>query len=843
VLALTGVAVAALAAAVVIVTSSGGGASASVVAPDSVGALSPPAGSIVADAPLGFTPTSLAAGAGSVWATTSDNTVSRIDPSSRAVVQTIPVGSNPSAVAVGAGAVWVANNLSGTVSRIDPAAGRVVQTIPVGNAPAGIAVGYGSVWVTNGGDDTVSRIDSTSGVAVRTIQLGVGATGVVAALGGVWVTDEAAGRVLRIDPETDDVTQAITVGTGPTAIASADGAIWVANSLDGTVSRIDPATNTVVATIAAGDGPDAIADDAGGVWVSNEFTGTLSRIDTSTDTVTRTVRLGNRPLAAAISNGLLWVGAQAPVTAHRGGTLVLLTHAPYGGVNPNDPTASLASGLTWFMTSDGLTNFKQVGGSGGVQVVPDLAVSLPTPTDGGTTYTFQLRTGIRYSNGQPLRPADFLRAFERLAAVNPGYISVEYGGIVGAAACVAHPSHCDFSRGIVPDAATNSVTIHLVAPDPEFLEKLALQGADAVPVGTPLRDPGTRPLPGTGPYEIVKVTRTEVRLARNPYFREWSRAAHPDGFPDEIVWRIGGSVQADVTAVERGTADYTLDPPPPGRLQEVATRFANQLNVNPNPVVDTLALNTRVAPFTDVRVRRALNYAVDRARVARLIGADSVPSCQMLPPYIPGYRRYCPYTVDPNAAGIWHGPDLAKARALTAASGSRGAKITVWSQPNPIFVPDYDPVGRYLVSLLRSLGYQAKLKSVSAGDKAYNPLDPRQRVQAFLGVDYPLYPSASEFIGPQWVGCESFKPDSANTNPSELCDPQVDATAHAALAAEAAGSPDATSLWAKADRQLTDEAAYVSLVTPSTTDFVSRRVGNYQYNPVQGVLLDQLWVR
>jgi peptide/nickel transport system substrate-binding protein len=759
-------------------------------------------------------------------------------------VQSIPVGSNPSGVAIGDGAVWVSNNLSGTVSRIDPAAGRVVQTIPVGNAPAGVAVGYGSVWVTNSSDRTVTRINPITDATVQTIPLGAGATGVVAALGGVWLTDEAGGRVLRIDPSTDQITQTISVGTGPTAIAAADGAVWVTNSLDGTVSRIDPQTNTVVATIAVGDGPDAIALGAGGVWVANEFGGTLSLVDPATDTVAHTIRLGNRPLSVAMSHGLVWVGAQAPLTAHRGGTLVLLTHDPYGGVNAGDPTASLAAGLTVYATNDGLTAFKRVGGSGGVQVVPDLAVSLPTPTDGGMTYTFQLRPGIHYSNGQIVRPDDFRRVFERLAAVNPYWISAEYTGIVGAAACVARPSRCEFSRGIVPDDADNSVTFHLVAPDPEFLDRLALQPADAVPAGTPLRDSGTHPLPATGPYEIVSVTPTEVRLARNPYFHEWSRAARPDGYPDQIVWRIGGSVEADVTAVERGTADYTIDPPPPDRLHEVATRFASQLNVNPNPVVDTLALNTRVAPFNDVRVRRALNYAVDRAQVARIIGADSQPTCQLLPPYIPGYRPYCPYTLDPNPAGIWHAPDLAKARGLIAASGTRGAAVTVWSQPNPVYIPDYDPVGRYLVSLLNRLGYRAKLRSVLANDPAYNPADPRQKVQASLGVDYPLFPSASEFIGPQWIGCRSFKPDSAaNLNVTELCDPHADATVRAALAAEAAGSPDATSLWANADREFTNQAPFVNLVVPSTTDFVSHRVGNYLYNPVQGELIDQLWVR
>jgi ABC-type transport system substrate-binding protein len=88
-------------------------------------------------------------------------------------------------------------------------------------------------------------------------------------------------------------------------------------------------------------------------------------------------------------------------------------------------------------------------------------------------------------------------------------------------------------------------------------------------------------------------------------------------------------------------------------------------------------------------------------------------------------------------------------------------------------------------------------------------------------------------------------PDSGpkNTNPWELCDPRLDAIECSALAAESTNSPDATALWAKADRRMTDDAASVPLVNPSTVDFASRRVGNYQDNPQLGALIDQLWVR
>lgn len=701
-------------------------------------------------------------------------------------------------------------------------------------------MGFGSVWVTNASDGTLSRIDALSGAVIRTVALGASATDVAAGLGAVWVSDEANGRVLRVDPHGGQVTQPIRVGTGPTAIAVGAGSVWVANSLDGTVSRIDPQTNAVTATIAVGDGPGAIAVGAGGVWVANEYGGSVSRIDPATDTASRTTRVGNRPHGLAIADGLVWVGAQAAASSHRGGTLIVLSHGPFGSLDPGGNVLE-PSALTLYMTNDGLTAFKRVGGSDGIQVVPDLAISLPTPTDGGLTYTFQLRPGVRYSNGTAVRPEDFRHALERLFKLNPYFAVAEYQGVIGAGACLGHASSCDLSRGIVTDDAANTITFHLLAPDPEFLDRLALSGAVAVPAGTPDRDFGAHPLPATGAYQIVGDTPREVRLARNPYFHEFSRAARPDGYPDRIVWRIGGSPESAVTAVEQGAADYTLEPPPPDRLLEVQTRFASQLNVNLNPVTDTLLLNTRLAPFNDLRVRRALNYAVDRAKIASIIGADSHPTCQQLPPYIPGYEPYCPYTLHPNPAGLWRAPDRATAKALIAASGTRGTKITIWNQP-ALYIPDYSPVGRYLVSLFDRLGYRATLKTIAATDPSY--ADSRKNIQAGLTVWYPGYPAASEFLGPQLLSCHSFLPDTtSNQNLPEFCDPRFDATVRSAIAAESANSPAATKLWAKADRQLTDQAPFVELVTPSTTDFISRRVGNYQYSPVQGALIDQLWVR
>jgi peptide/nickel transport system substrate-binding protein len=774
---------------------------------------------------------------------TNDNagTMSRIDPRSRTVVETIPVGSTPSGVAVGDGAVWVTDNLSQTVSRIDPAVDRVVQTIPVGNAPEGVAVGDGSVWVANSSDGTISRIDSVRGDVVDTIAFGGGATDVAAGAGAVWVSDETGDRVFRVNPQDDQVTASINVGTGPTAIATGFGSVWVANSLDGTVSRIDPQTNSVTATVAAGDGAGGIAAGAGGVWVASEYAGTLSLINPATNVLERTITAGGRPQGVALAQGLVWVGVGPADTSHRGGTLTVLAT---GHADTVDPllTQNLYDLLP--LSYDGLTAYQRVGGSGSVQLVPDLAVSLPSPTDGGTTYTFQLRRGIRYSNGEPLRPEDFRRALERdlILGGNTNY-GAPFADVIGGAACAPHPSHCDLTRGVVTDDAADTVTFHLVEPNPEFLDRLTLPDAYPVPAGIPNHGIGFHPMPDTGAYEWVDASRDRLTLVRNPYFHEWSHAARPDGYPDKIVIQGNVNWEAGITAVERGTADYMVDGVPADRLAEAQTRFASQLYITPTSLIEGLILNTRTAPFTDILVRQAINYAVDRGKIAALLGEDSQPACQILPVGLPGYRRYCPYTTDPGPAGIWHAPNLPEAEHLIDASHTRGTPVTIWNLDEQ----DLAPADHYLVSLLDRLGYPTHIKNFSDSDPTGPPrvADSRTGVQAAL-YDIPigglLFPSAAQVLQIDFA-CRSFVPHSiANSNWSEFCDHRLDSQIDNALDAESNNAPNTAALWAQADQTATNQAPAVPLTTTTDIHLVSARVGNYQYSFAQGVLLDQLWV-
>jgi YVTN family beta-propeller protein len=804
----------------------GGGAAPVAAAGNSVGFVDPASNRLVADVPVGASPTAVAGGAGAVWvANTVDGTVDRIDPVTHTIRQTVRVGGGPSGITFGDGSIWVTNSLSGTVSRIDPAVNRVVDTVHVGNSPAGIAYAHGSIWVANSSDGTITKIDTATDRPVRTLD--VAATELAFGGGAIWATESTLNQVARIDPSTGDV-QTVAVGNGPTGIAFGNGSAWVANSLDGTLSRIDPARDAVAAVTAVGNGPTSVAADARGVWVSNQFDGTLVQVDPRTTRVARRIHVGNPLHGVASSGGRVLVSVGESGAAHRGGTLRVRNPAIVESID----TAVASSTTEWLllrMTNDGLVAFNETSGPAGARLVPDLAVSLPTSSDGGKSYVFRLRPNIRFSNGETLKASDVRATFERSFEVGE---TSYYDGIVGAARCRRAPRRCDLSSGIVASDAARTVTFHLVEPDPDFLYKLALPYAYVLPAGTPSHQIGTRPLPATGPYVIASYRPQHVvRFVRNRFFHEWSKAAQPDGYPDRIRFEMVASPDQAVKDVIHGRADAFGSIgglPSRSLLTSVETRFASQVHSNTFQRVFALFLNTRVPPFDNVLARRALNYAADRAAAVRVAGGRDAAqaTCQILPPDFPGYAPYCPFD----------GPDLTRARALVAASGTRGMKVTFWSwEPAASF-------GVYAVKLLRSLGYRASLKVLSRTAFFAAAYDPRTRAQIGFNPWTSDYPAPSGFFE-QLLTCASVVPGPANSNAAEFCDPRVDREIERARAEQATNPAAARRLWERAERDTVDQAPWVPLVSPKIVDVLSKRTGNFQFNPMWQMLIDQLWVR
>jgi DNA-binding SARP family transcriptional activator/ABC-type transport system substrate-binding protein len=816
----TALALAAVAASVVAGIKLGtGGSSASTVRGSATGVFELTGHSSLAGASLADAPTAMVADASSIWlAEPSAGAVVRVDLASRRVEDTVPLDGSPSALAVGGGAVWAATVPGDTIYRIDQATERVTDHLSLGDARVeALAYGFGRLWVADSADQLLAY-DPVTDRPARTFGIDVQASALAAGAGGVWIADYEHGLVEEVDPRSGADLGTTHVGDGPAAIAVGDGAVWVANSLDNTVSRIDPASGSAGVAISVGDDPLALVVSGRSVSVANEYASSVSRIDARRNVVVQTTAIGGGPTALAAAAGRIWAGTKA-LGAHRGGTLRLLFQRPLSldTALQEDLPPLQSDGLT----NDALLAVARVGVS--QQLVPDLALTVPTPSNGGTTYTFRLRR-VRYSNGRLVQPEDFRRAIERLFRVRAGW-SPLFTSIVGATACTK--LRCDLSRGIVVDDAHRTITFRLTKPVPPALNLMA---AAPVPPGTPFHDVGFTPIPGTGPYMVASANAHEIRYVRNPRFHEWSHAAQPDGNPDVIVMRFGVSPSQEVREVEQGKADWSADGVPGNLLPEVVRRFPRQWHSLDAAETDWLQLNTNSPPFNDVRVRKALNLAIDRAAIVRMYGGlvTATPTCQALPPGLPGYRPYCPYTRRPGADGRWRAPDLARARALVAASGTRGDRVTAYGGIRNGTV--CTAVMPYTIRVLRELGYRAQAHFV--------PRDSLPKVHwkavqlgCFSGEDF----QPADFFG--IFGC------STPADNGWFCDRRFDADVQRARTLEGTDPRAAEALLTKLDREVTDRAIFLPVVNQHFYDFVSARVQHYVADPQFGLYVDQASLR
>ena len=799
------------------------------VAENSIGVIDPVRNELTGQIPVGIQPGGIAFGEGYVWVTnTGANTVSQIDVATHAAVNRIPVGRAPTGIVVAMGSVWVANSGGRTVSRINAATGQVVQDIDVGNGPTAIVVADDGLWVANATDSTAVRIDARTGQPEKPIGVAATPIALAADADALWVASEFVSVVSRLDPLSGLTVKTIQLSGRPSAIAVDGDSLWIA-AADGTVTRIDGDDGRPTRTVDIGGQLSAIAIAGDSVWVGdrNGYVYRLSRSDTSSAPLT--IAIISSVAALSVVEGNVWAAAQASVLSHRGGTLRIVE--PFR--IDTDPLGSSYNNAS-LLTADGLVGYRRVGGVAGAVLLPDLATSVPQPTDGGLTYTFQLRLNLTYSNGEPVRPADFRRAIERSFQIFTPGVGVSgqlfFDAIVGADACknpappTSDPSpviRCDLSEGILADEATNTVTFKLSQPDPDFLFKLAMLYAFPVPEGTPMHGVAMDGVTdgefvGTGPYVVAAVSDSEVRLKRNPRFQVWDATVRPDGYPDEIVFSVVEDVAQQIAMVERDEADFLhLFRASPELIQGSELQYGGQWHFASN-VTYAAWMNTQVAPFDNADVRRAVSLAIDRAEMADVYGGQPLVAvtCQVLPPGFPGYQPYCPATAG-GAGDHWQARDLDAARRLVEASGTAGMQVAI--------VPtEGNPAARDLGLVLEELGYDVRIAAEGEGVAIF-PVG--------WGPDY-LAPSIFFNI----FTCDRGNPFIG------FCDPALDARIQEALELQETDPAAAWSAWAELDRRVVDLGLWAPLHNAGG-DFVSARVGNYQFNPIRWALFDQMWVQ
>jgi peptide/nickel transport system substrate-binding protein len=545
--------------------------------------------------------------------------------------------------------------------------------------------------------------------------------------------------------------------------------------------------------------------------------------------------------AAFVASSASSASAAGPTyqPAHAGGTLKLLATGAGGTLDPQ-VNYTLQYWQLYQATYDGLVTFQKVGGTPSFTIVPDLATSLPTVSKNGLTYSFTLRKGIKFSNGQPVTVNDVKATFQRLFKVSNPNAGTWYNVIVGGPACVTTPATCTLP-GLVVNAATNSVVFHLIHADAEFLDQLAVPFGSILPASTPPKDQGSTPIPGTGAYKFASYNpNTALVMTRNPYFKVWSSAAQPQGYPDTIVQTFGQTVESEVTSVENGQADWIFDPLPSDRLQQVSTKYAKDVHVHTLTADWYLPMNMNIAPFNNLKARQAVNYAIDKNAAVTLDGGVQLatPTCTILPPNFPGHVNACVY--NKGNGSTYAGPDLAKAKALVKASGTFGEKVAVVSQNDPVDAN----IGQYVVSVLNSIGYKATLKPLSQNIQFNYIQDSNNHVQISLTQWFQDYPAASDFIN-VLLSCANFHKGSPNSiNISGMCVPSIDAKIHQAENLMITNPTAANKLWGQLDTQImAQQAPWVPLFNPKLVDFTSSRVGNYQFSLEFYMYVDQLWVK
>lgn len=548
-------------------------------------------------------------------------------------------------------------------------------------------------------------------------------------------------------------------------------------------------------------------------------------------------------LMATVAAGLLGLGIMPAhaeyLEEHRGGTMRLVARSAAGTVDPHI-NYTLQYWQIYQSVYDGLLSFKKAAGAEGFEKVPDIAEAMPEISNDGKTYTFKIRKGIMFSNGQELGVKDVVASFQRIFKVSSPTAGGFYSVLVGADKCLADPATCTLEGGVVGDEAAGTVTINLTRADAEFFDKLALPHAVILPADTPTTDVGTAPIPGTGAYYISAYDpNTGMTLSRNPNFKVWSEDAQPDGYPDVVQYDFGLTDEAEVTAVQNGEADWMFDQPPTDRLGEIGTTYADQVFINTLTAWWYAPMNTNIPPFNNVKARQAVNFAIDRNTLVNLFGGPVLasPVCQVLPPGFPGHVPYCPYSKDPGET--WSAPDLEKAKALVEESGTKGQKVTIIAEDTAVS----KAIGTYMQSVLTDIGYEAEVKPISPNIQFTYIQNTNNNVQISITQWYQDYPAASDFLNILF-GCSSFTPGSdSSINIAGFCDKDIQAKMDEALALGVTDQTAANVMWTEIDKAVTDAAPMAALFTPKRIDFVSKRLGNFQFNSQFYWMVTQSWVQ
>jgi len=537
---------------------------------------------------------------------------------------------------------------------------------------------------------------------------------------------------------------------------------------------------------------------------------------------------------AVIGAGLLvaaaFAGSAAPTKASKsasaqakkGGTLrINLSETDFEFLDPALSYDS-AGWQVLFATNMTLLNYPDKPAPQGNRLTPEAAAAFPTVSRDGKTYTFTVRSGLKFSDGSAVTAAAFKRAIERAADPNEGSPAIAFlHTVVGADA--RNEGKAGSVTGV--RASGQKLTVRLTKADPTFLAQIAMPFFAAVKPNMPINPKGENVYPSAGPYHIVsRDVGRQLVLARNPNYKG-SRPANAD----RIVITVLTDQAQSFLQTKAGQVDYDMGGLPPTAHQELFNRYGvnkSRYFVNPGVNVFYVALNTSRPAFKDLKVRQAVNYAIDRPAMLRVGGLlAGKRTDQILPPSMRGFRDAKLYPIK--------GADPAKAKQL---SGGASSNVTILHTTSASSVAR----GQILQFNLKQMGLNPTLKPQPFGVAIKTAGDKQGDFDAFLIGWLADYPDPFDFINVLMDG--NNIQDSNNSNYAYLNIAKYNKAMNAA--ARLSGNPRYEA-YGKLDVDLMKNAApWAPMYNGNTREFIGARLTNYIYHPVYaGAVLNALAIK
>lgn len=444
----------------------------------------------------------------------------------------------------------------------------------------------------------------------------------------------------------------------------------------------------------------------------------------------RTKLLNGVALAALLALGTTAVSAQE---IKQGGSMIVTYKDDVSTLDP-------AIGYDWQNWSmikslfDGLMDYEP----GTTILRKDLAEDYSISED-GLTYTFKLHQGVKFHNGREMTAEDVKYSLDRVT--NPTTQSPGAGFFWSIKGFDAMSSGDATSLEGVSVIDPYTIAIELSRPDATFLHVMAINFSSIVPkevVEEYGQDFGKHPV-GTGAFSLEDWTLGQhLIFARNTEY--WNA-----GVPklDQITFEVGQEPVVALLRLQRGETDIPGDGIPPANFLEVRDdpTYKDMIIEGGQLHTGYITMNVKMAPFDNVAVRKAVNMAINKDRIVRIINGRAVVANQPLPPSMPGYA--------PDYEGYPFDPDAAKTMLAEAGFGD--------GFDTELYVYNTDPQPRIAQAIqqdLAAIGIKAEIKSLAQANVIAAGGEPDQAPMIWSGGMAWIadFPDPSNFYGPI-LGC------------------------------------------------------------------------------------------